>query len=337
MTDEKQWTDTRRRIQLAVTALALVLVAGSFGYYALGFSLIDAVYQTVTTVATVGFREVHPFDTVGKTFTIVLILVGVGIALYTFGVVLEALIEGQLGRHFERRKMSRELSRASGHIIICGLGRVGRTIADHLVVAGQQIVVIDRNADRIADLTHLTVVGDVTDDAVLNGAGLSKARALVAALDTDADNVYVTLSARALRPDLVIISRARNDASEAKLIRAGADRVVNPQRSGGRRMANLTLQPHVVDFWDDVMYGHDADFRLEEIEIAPTSDLAGKTLRQAALHETTGVLLIAIRSKTGVFVPNPPLDTRVEAGLVLIAAGTLDQLRTLHHRAESVS
>jgi voltage-gated potassium channel len=177
----------------------------------------------------------------------------------------------------------------------------------------------------------------VTDDAVLNGAGLSKARALVAALDTDADNVYVTLSARALRPDLVIISRARNDASEAKLIRAGADRVVNPQRSGGRRMANLTLQPHVVDFWDDVMYGHDADFRLEEIEIAPTSDLAGKTLRQAALHETTGALLIAIRSKTGVFVPNPPLDTRVEAGLVLIAAGTLDQLRTLHHRAESVS
>jgi voltage-gated potassium channel len=171
----------------------------------------------------------------------------------------------------------------------------------------------------------------------LKRAGLSKARALVAALDTDADNVYVTLSARALRPDLVIISGARNDASEAKLIRAGADRVVNPQRSGGRRMANLTLQPHVVDFWDDVMYGHDAGFQLEEIEIAHTSDLAGKTLRQAALHETTGALLIAIRSKTGVFVPNPPLDTRVEAGLVLIAAGTLAQLRTLHNRAESVS
>jgi voltage-gated potassium channel len=337
MTDERQWTDIRRRIQLAVIALALVLVAGSVGYYALGFSLIDAVYQTVTTVSTVGFREVHPFDTVGKAFTIVLILAGVGIALYTFGVVLEALIEGHLGRHFERRKMSRELSRASGHIIICGWGRVGRSVGDHLVAAGQQIVVIDRNADRIADLTQLTVVGDVTDDAVLNGAGLSKARALVAALDTDADNVYVTLSARALRPDLVIISRARNDASEAKLIRAGADRVVNPQRSGGRRMANLTLQPHVVDFWDDVMYGHDAGFRLEEIEIAPTSDLAGRTLRQAALHETTGALLIAIRSKTGVFVPNPPLDSQVEAGLVLIAAGTLDQLRALHHRAESVS
>ena len=128
------------------------------------------------------------------------------------------------------------------------MGTVGRSIGDNLVAAGQQIVVIDRNADRIADLTYLTVVGDVTDDAVLNGAGLSKARALVAALDTDADNVYVTLSARALRPDLVIISRARDDASEAKLIRAGADRVVNPQRSGGRRMANLTLQPHVVDF-----------------------------------------------------------------------------------------
>jgi voltage-gated potassium channel len=149
MTDERQWTDTRRRIQLAVTALALVLVAGSVGYYALGFSLIDAVYQTVTTVTTVGFREVHPLGTVGKTFTVVLILAGVGTALYTFGVVLEALIEGHLGRHFERRKMSRELSRASGHIIICGWGRVGRSTGDHLVAACQQIVVIDRNADRL--------------------------------------------------------------------------------------------------------------------------------------------------------------------------------------------
>src|SRR6476620_9251363 len=136
MTDARQWTDARRRIRLAVTALALVVVAGSAGYYALGFSPIDAVYQTVTTVTTVGFREVHPFGTVGKIFTIVLILAGVGTALYTFGVVLEVLIEGHLGRHFERRRMSRELSRASGHIIICGWGRVGRSIADHLVAAG---------------------------------------------------------------------------------------------------------------------------------------------------------------------------------------------------------
>ncbi len=333
MGDEKLWADTVRRIRLAVGALVLVLVLGSVGYWLLGFSPLDAIYQTVTTVSTVGFREVNSLSVAGKVFTIAVILVGVGTTLYTFTVVLEALIEGHLGRHFERRKMARDIAGSSGHIIICGWGRVGRSIGAHLVAAGQLIVVVDRDPARLAELPHLTVAGDVTDDVVLNAAGVARARALVTALETDADNVYVTLSARALRPDLVIISRARNDASEAMLIRAGADRVVNPQRSGGRRMATYALQPHVVDFWDDVMYGHNTQFRIEEILVASGSALAGHSLEQAALLETTGALLLAIRFERSAFIPNPAKETRLEPGWVLIAAGMPEQLEALQQRA----
>jgi voltage-gated potassium channel len=335
MADDKLWADTLRRIRLAVGALVFVLIAGTAGYWLLGFSPLDAVYQTVTTVTTVGFREVHPLHAAGESFTIVLILVGVGTALYTFGVVLEVLIEGHLGRQFERRKMTRDIAHASGHIIICGWGRVGRSIADHLVAEGRLIVVVDRVASRLADLAHLVVVGDVTDDAVLTAAGVSRARALVTALETDADNVYVTLSARALRPDLVIISRARNEASEAMLIRAGADRVVNPQRIGGRRMATYALQPHVVDFWDDVMYGENTGFRIEEIQVAAGSALAGRSLHEASLRGTTGALLLAIRFGESAFIPNPAQETRLEPGWVLIAAGMPSQLEALHHRADA--
>jgi voltage-gated potassium channel len=335
MAENKLWADTLRRIRLAVGALVLVLVLGTAGYLALGFGVLDAIYQTVTTVTTVGFREVHPLDAAGQSFTIVLILIGVGTALYTFGVVLEALIEGHFGRHFERRKMTRDIAHASGQVIICGWGRVGRSIAEHLVAAGQLIVVVDRDPARLADVTHLAVVGDVTDDVVLNAAGLAKARALVTALETDADNVYVTLSARTLRPDLVIISRARNDASEAMLLRAGADRVVNPQQIGGRRMATYALQPHVVDFWDDVMYGPHTGFRIEEFEVAAGSALAGRSLRQAALQETTGALVLAMRFEESAFIPNPPQETQLEPGWVLIAAGMPNQLEALAGRAGS--
>ena len=190
-------------------ALSLVLVSGTVGYVLLGFGLLDAVYQTVTTVTTVGFREVKPLTAAGQIFTMVLILAGVGTALYTLGVLLEALIEGHLLQHMERRRMDRAIAQMTGHVIICGWGRVGRASARYLSATGQEVVVVDRDAGRLAGIGYPTVLGDVTDDEVLETAGITRARALIAALDTDADNVYGTLSARALRPDLVIIARAR--------------------------------------------------------------------------------------------------------------------------------
>jgi voltage-gated potassium channel len=230
-----------RRIRSGLIALGVVLVFGTVGYLLLGFSFLDAVYQTVTTVTTVGFREVKPLTTTGKVFTIVLILVGVGTALYALSVVLESFVEGHFLRHMEGRRMERTIARLHDHVIICGWGRVGRASAAHLADNKQSVVVIDRDPTRLEDIPYPYVLGDIGGDDVLIAAGIARARALVAALADDADNVYATLSARALRPDLVIVARARSEGSAPKLYRAGADEVVNPQLIGGTRMATFAL------------------------------------------------------------------------------------------------
>jgi voltage-gated potassium channel len=322
---------TLRRIRLALSALGLVLLAGTVGYVILGFGWLDALYQTVTTVTTVGFREVRTLSVAGKVFTIVLILLGVGTALYTLSVLLEALIEGHLHRHLERRRMDRDIGRMTGHVIICGWGRVGRACAQYLVATEQPFVVVDRDQGRLDGLPYPLVVGDVTDDDVLIEAGIVKARALIAALNTDADNVYVTLSSRALRPDLVIIARARTETSKSKLVRAGANRAVNPQLIGGRRMAAFALQPHVAEFLDVVMHDESLEFRMEEVAVAHGSSVCGQTLREAALAERTGVLLLALRPGAAApFAANPSPDTCLDHNSILIAVGTPGQLTALH-------
>lgn len=326
---------TVRRIQFALLALLGVLVAGSAGYVVLGFSPLNAVYQTVTTITTVGFREVQPLGTGGKIFTIVLIIIGVGTALYAFGVVLEALVEGHLRQHLERRRMEREIARMSGHAIVCGWGRVGRSVGVHLAGLGTRVVVIDRSPERVSTIPPeiRSLTGDVTNDDVLREAGIMRASALIAAIDTDAENVYVTLSARALRPDLVIVARARTEASEPKLLRAGATRVVNPQRIGGQRMAAAAQQPNVVEFLDVVMHDGSLEFRLEEVPVGAGSALTGRTLRETELGEATGALVLALRHPDGTFMTNPHLETRIEAGAVLIAIGTGQQIAALRRGA----
>ena len=227
-----------RRIRLALLALCGVLVVGTTGYVLLGFGVLDAAYQTVTTVSTVGFREVHPLGPAGQVFTIVLILTGVGTALYTFGVLLEVLIEGDLRAHVERRRMDRAISRMTGHTIVCGWGRVGVSSTQYLGGTGQEIVVIDRDPARLNGVRHPSVLGDVTDDRVLLAAGIAHARALIAAVDTDADNVYVTLSARSLRPDLIIVAPAGRCGPRGQ---PAADR--GPQDGGIRAAAACRRLP----------------------------------------------------------------------------------------------
>jgi voltage-gated potassium channel len=322
-------TDPFRRVRLGVGALALVVVAGTVGYVLFGFPLLDALYQTVTTVTTVGFREVRSFDARLKAFTIALILVGVGTALYTFGVLLEALVEGQLRDMFGRRRMDREIAKMSGHVIVCGWGRVGQSIASFVQASGHDVVVVDRDPERYEQVPYPRVLGDVTDDATLLAAGIERARVLVGALNTDADNLYMTLSGRALRPDLFIIARARTDSSEAKLLRAGADRIVNPQRIGGQRMAAFALQPHVAEFLDVVMHDGSLEFRLEEVAVPDGSPLAGSSIRDAHIRDRTGALVLALRDGDGVFTTNPPPETVIEPGQILIAIGTLSQLNAL--------
>jgi voltage-gated potassium channel len=314
----------------------LVIVAGTVGYAILGFGFVDALYQTVTTITTVGFREVHPLSTVGQLFTIALILVGVGTALYTFGILLEALIEGHLRQQLRRRQMDRQIRQMTGHFIICGGGRVGRAAVLYLDALGKQVVVVDQDPAPLQGLDYPTLLGDVTDDNILQAAGIGHAYGLIAALNTDANNVYVTLSSRALRPDLVIIARARTEDSRSKLLRAGANRAVNPQLIGGQRMAAFALHPHVAEFLDVVMHDETLDYRIEEIKISPASPMVGRCLADTALGFTTGALVLAIRIASGQFIANPAPDTRLDPDTILIALGTSAQLRSVRGHLDPV-
>ena len=326
--------DPLRRLWLGLGALGLITLVGTAGYVVLGFTLLDAVYQTLTTITTVGFREVEPLDDAGKVFTIALIVVGVGTALYTFSVLLEALVEGQFGDAMQRRRMQREISRMKDHVIICGWGRVGKALAQYLTGAGDQVVVVERDAERLVGIPYPYVQGDATEDDVLRQAGIQQARVLAAAVNTDADNLYVTISGRALRSDLFIIARARLEASESKLLRAGANRVINPQALGGARMAAFALQPHVTEFLDVVMHDGSLEFRLEELEVPSGSALAGCSLREAHIRDRTGALVLALRDGAGEFTTNPSPETVIEPGHILIAIGTSAQLSALADAAK---
>ena len=225
--------------------------------------------------------------------------------------------------------MERDIHRMERHVIVCGWGRVGREVAQFLANAGKEVVVIDRDPERLSGVTHASVSGDATDDEVLQQAGIDRAATLIAALDSDAGNLYLTMASRSMRPDIQIIARVRTESSEPKLLRAGADRVVNPQLLGGDRMASFVLQPHVVDFVDVVMHDGTLKFRLEELAVSARSPLAGSTLRSVNLRDRTGALVLAIRRPDGTFITNPSTEDAIEAGDVLISVGTAEQLGAL--------
>src|SRR5579862_744323 len=318
-----------RRLQFALGALALVIVGGSLGYWALGASPLDALYRTVTVITTVGFQQSGQPGRGVKAFTIVLVLVGVGTALYSLGALLEVLIEGQLAAIFGRRRMERRIAGMSGHVIVCGWGRVGRVVAAQLAARGVDFVVVDVDAERLDAIEYPSLVGDATDDEVLRTAGIERARALVCVMSNDAADLYVTLSGRALNPGLFIVGRVRVADSEEKIRRAGADRVINPQAIGGSRIAALLLQPHVAEFLDVVTREAGIEFRLEEFTLDGRCGLCGTALGESHIRSKTGALVLALRQPDGAFVTNPAPDTVLQSGQVLIAVGTEQQLRDL--------
>jgi voltage-gated potassium channel len=280
-------------------------------------------------VTTIGFREVQEFGVAEKVFTIGIALLGVGVVLYTLSTLMGSAVEGQLASMLGRRRMDRRIRRMEGHVVLCGWGRVGKAIAKDLTAKRRPFVVVEADATRVAGVEYPLVLGDATDDDVLRQAGIERASALVATLDTDAANLFLTLSAKALRPDLFVVARAREEATIDKLTRAGADRVVNPQQIGGARMAAFLTQPHVAEFVDVVMHDRTAEFRLAEVPLPAGSPLAGLTLEETGVRERTGALVLALRTSTGEFVPNPRRDSRLEPGHILIAVGTPDELRCL--------
>jgi voltage-gated potassium channel len=332
---ERGGLKTTSRLAVGVLVMLLALAAGTVGYMGFGLGFLDALFQTVITVSTVGFGEVHRFSQGEELFTIFLILFGVGAAAYALSVLIEFFIEGYFGGAFGRRKMEREIASMHDHVILCGWGRVGRAIARRLRAEKADVVVVDNSPERIATVVGPYVHGDATDEDVLRAAGIERAGVLITALNADSDNLYVTLTGRSMRPDLFIVSRAVADQAVGKLIQAGANRVVNPQDLGGARMAALATQPHVADFLDVVMHDGSLELRLEQVLVAPSSALAGQTLRSSRLHDQTGTLVLAMREPGAAFRSNPPPTAEIVAGEVLIVIGDADQIDRLRALAGS--
>jgi voltage-gated potassium channel len=320
---------TFRRLRLALTLLFTVFVVGTTGYLSFGLSFVDAMYQTVTTISTVGFREIHEFSSAERLFTMVVIFTGVGTALYTLTLTVQVVVEGQLRDLVGRRRMDKRIADMRDHVVVCGWGRVGKAVADDLARSGKVVVIVDSDAERLRDLEYPTVAGDATLDATLRAAGIEHASALIAALTGDAENLFVTLSGRSINHDLFIVARAREEESVPKLERAGADRVVNPQELGAARMASFVVRPNIAEFVDVVMHERSMEFRMQEVEVTDDSPLAGKTLREADLRQRANVLVLALRHVDGTFTTNPDPDTVIEPKQVIIAVGTDDDLSRL--------
>lgn len=324
-----------REWELLVRPILLLLAltcVGTIGYILLeGLTPIDALYLTITTISTVGYGDVHPVTPAGRLFTILLIVFGVGGALFTLTELVRLVYEGQLGRVLWRRRMERRVERLRDHFILCGFGRVGRRGAADLEHAGVPFVVIDRDPSGLQAARErgvLLVEGDAASDAVLKEAGVERARGLIAAIAEDADNIYVVLSARALNPKLSIVARANAEESIPKLVRAGADRVVSPYDIGGNRMAMLALRPLSVEFVDAVVQGQGTELLLEDVEVAVGSRLAGRTVDEVQSALAPGVSILAIKRASAI-LPRPAPETTLDPGDELVAIGTPVELRRL--------
>ena len=323
-----------RRVQGALLALVIIAAAGVFGYMVFeGWGFTDALYMTVITLTTVGYREVRALDATGQLWTMLLLITGVGTLFYPAVSSVELVVEGTIRSYFRRRRMESATSKLSGHQLLCGYGRVGRQVAAEFASDGVPFVVIDQDPETVEECLaegYLAILGEASDDAVLEEAGVRRARGLVAAVDSDADNVFVVLSARKLNPKLHIVARASSDESAAKLEMAGAERTLSPYAVGGRRLASLATQPLIVDFLDIVTRGEKGiEFRLEEFDVPEDSFIADRTIGELRIVERTGAMILATRNKEGTFDTTPSANDRLRAGDTLIVLGTREQIARL--------
>ena len=325
----------RSHVRAWVIAVLSVTAIGSAGYVVFfSWPASDALYMTVITLTTVGFREVHEMATFAeRLWTMILAISGVSIIFGSIGIVAETIISEAASGRREAKRMREAVATLRDHYIVCGYGRVGSTVARELEHSGERLVVIDINPaslERAAHDGHLVVEGDATDDATLRTAGVGSARGLVTSIDTDANNVYVTLSARAINPALFIVARANMEGSEAKLLQAGANRVVSPYTMAGRRIAELASRPRVADFIDAALSHGNLSFSLEEVEVDAESPLLGVTV--GALR-ADGVVTLAILQQDGAYEANPPETRALCFGESVIASGSTEALTALRARA----
>jgi len=307
-----------------------VIAFGSLGYMIIeGWNLLDSVYMTIISITTTGYREVYPLSQLGKMFTLLIIILGVVTIAYAGGRLAQLFVESYL---FRRRKMVKQLSTLENHYIICGYGRMGKKICQELEENKAKFVVIEKNPTEIENLRikdYLFVEGDATDDDILTQAGIKKAKGMVAVLHTEAENVFTTLSSRALHPKIFIVARAVEEETESKLLKAGANRVVKPYEIGGHRMTQVLLRPGVVDFIDIIAREKRIDLHIEEIEVKDGSILVGQTLAQSPIRNKLNIIIVAIFQADGKVTYNPQSNTVIQKDNKLIVIGEEKNIQQL--------
>jgi voltage-gated potassium channel len=323
---------TFRKIVLWTASLLGILLLGSLGFVWLeGWSFFDALYMTVTTLTTVGYGEVHPLSRTGRIYNMFLILAGMGVMLYIVSSLARVVVEGEIRGALGKRKLLTRIKRLKGHYIICGYGRIGEIIARQLKERGIPLVVVENNPEHVSRLEesgYSFVVGDATREEVLQEAGIDRASGLVAVVHSDADNVYITLTARSLNPDLYIVARAEERGAEQKLKRAGADKVESPYEIGGRKMAYTILRPTVTTFIELAM-AEGVDLSMEEVTVEPTSPLIGLALKDSGIRRDLDLIVVAIKRASGEMLYNPAPDTQIQGEDTLVLLGLRHNLEAL--------
>lgn len=324
-----------RHLKLIAIALAVLTIVGTVGFhYIEGWPWFDGFYMAITTFTTIGYQEVHPLSHAGRIFNVGLILAGVSLVFLGIGSLTQALLEFSLRSFFGRRKMERDIDRLSGHYIICGAGRVGRSAARELARKPAPFVICEQNEAKAARFANdwLMHVGDATQELTLRQLHIERASGLVAATTTDATNLYIVLTARNLNPKLKIIARASEEDAEKHLLKAGADAVVSPYSFAGQRIAQSFLRPHVVSFLDTATTHLGMDLEIGEVAVRANSGFAGKTVGSSRIRQERGVIILAIKREQGMrFNPSP--DDVIQPGDTLIAMGQPAQLRQLEQAA----
>ena len=320
----------RRRLIIALALVLFIVSFGTIGYIAVeGWNFQDSLYMTVTTLTTVGYREVRELSSAGRWFTIILIIGGVGTMLYALSAGAKVLMEGEFQEVLGRRRLEKKMKELKDHYIICGYGRMGKIIVRELKSEKVKFAVIEKNAIIHEKEEAFLVIGDATQDELLKEVGIERAKGLITVLPTDAENLYVVLSAKGLNPNLFIVARAGEEGSEQKLLRAGADRVISPYHIGGLRIAHTVLKPAVVDFLELATQSGNIDLQLEEISIPDVSRFSGLSLDQCGFGKELGVIIVAIKKTSGDMQFNPTFRTLVEPGDTLIALGEVSKLKVL--------
>ena len=331
-----QFSESLPRIWPVVFAVGAALLLGTIGFHLLeGWSLLDSLYVSAQTVTTVGYGDLAPRTVGGRLFATGFMLVGVGIVLYCLTTAVHSIVQSELVATFGQRRLSRKMSKLRNHFIVCGAGRVGSHLVRDLKHSGEIFIVIERDPQKVAELTDQGVavlVRDATLEESLREAGIEHARGLAACLPDDADNVYVVLTARDLNSTLHIVARAAEEPAEVKLVRAGANRVIAPTIIGGHRMATALLKPAVADFMDSIS-ASELELTFEQVEVEPSSTLVGRKLRDTNIRSALDIVIVSIRRSDGQMLFNPSGEAAIESGDMLIAIGHPESLMKMNKLA----